>query len=132
VTSTSAEAQWKQINVKEAQEKLEAGNAIVIDVRMPFDYAGGRVPTSVNLPGESLRYRKQVVPEGKELLILSIDGSGSAAVCALALKLGYEGVYNIEGGMAAWEEAGFAIESISEGVASPPRPEEPKPETPAT
>ena len=124
VSSENTAAQWKQINVQEAQQKIQEGSVVAIDVRMPFDYAGGRIPGSVNLPGESLRFRKQVVPEGKELLIFSEDGMKGTGVCTLAISLGYTGVYYVEGGIDAWREAGYDMETISEGVASPqPRPQ---------
>lgn len=121
--SGDSSAKWEQIGVKEAQAKIEEGNTVVIDTRMPFDYAGGRIPSAVNLPGNSLRFRKDSVPAEKTLLVFSIDGNASEKVCDLAISLGYENVYNVEGGMEAWQEAGFDIETNSEGVFSAPRPD---------
>ncbi len=120
MSSDNAAEQWKLIDVHGAQEKLQAGGAVAIDVRMPFDYAGGRIQGAVNLPGESLRFRKASVPEDKELLIFSEDGNTSAKVCALALSLGYKDVYNVEGGMEAWRSAEYELETIDEGASSRP------------
>ena len=110
------DAAWKAIGVEEAQQKIQEKVAVVVDIRMPFDYAGGRVPGSLNLPGESLRYRKETVPQDKEVLVLSEDGMGSAKVCDLAVSLGYAAVFNIEGGFEAWRDAGYEMETISDGV----------------
>jgi rhodanese-related sulfurtransferase len=91
----------------------------VIDIRMPFDYAGGRIPGSLNLPNNAIRFRKSEVPAETALLFLSENGDRSMEVCRLALSLGFNIVFNIEGGFAAWVEAGNQIETISEGIASP-------------
>jgi rhodanese-related sulfurtransferase len=109
----------RRISVQEAQEKLASGNALVIDIRMPFDYAGGRIPGSLNLPNNAIRFRKSEVPADKELLFLSEDGGRSKEVCRLAHSLGFENVFNIDGGFMGWAEAGNQIETISEGIASP-------------
>lgn len=119
---TESTAEVKRISVDEAQEKLASGSARVIDIRMPFDYAGGRIPGSLNLPNNAIRFRKGEVPEDKELLFLSEDGGRSVDACRLALSLGFHDVFNIDGGFTAWAEAGNPIETISEGIASPVQP----------
>lgn len=116
---TESTADVRKISVQEAQVKLASGSAHVIDVRMPFDYAGGRIPGSLNLPNNAIRFRKGEVPEDKELLFLSEDGERSVEACRLALSLGFNEVFNIEGGFIAWAEAGYEIATISEGIASP-------------
>jgi rhodanese-related sulfurtransferase len=115
---TDSTPEVKRINVQEAQEKLASGKARVIDIRMPFDYAGGRIPGSLNLPNNAIRSRKGEVPEDKELLFLSEDGERSMETCRLAISLGFNEVFNIDGGFTAWAEARNQIETISEGIAS--------------
>ena len=115
MTHETTSEPFARINTQEAREKIESGNARAIDVRMAFDYAGGRIPGSLNLPNLSIRFRKSEVPEDKALLFISEDGELSAQVCRLAVSLGFYDVYNLEGGISAWTEAGFPIETISEG-----------------
>ncbi len=109
-----------RIDVATAREKLESHKAVAIDVRMPFDYAGGRIPGAVNFPNQSLRSRRATLPEDRELLIVSEDGTQSVEVCKLAVSLGLKDVSNVEGGMAAWTAAGYDLETISDGVFSSP------------
>src|SRR5437764_1490210 len=91
----------KQVSVQEAYEKSQSPDVRVIDIRMPFDYAGERIPGSLNLPNNAIRVRKQEVPEGKALLFLSEDGGRSVETCKIAISLGFTDVANIEGGFAA-------------------------------
>lgn len=111
----------KRIDVAQAHEKLRGGNAVAIDVRMPFDFAGGRIPGSINLPKASLRFRKSELPQEAALLFFSEDGTDSLAACEIAASLGAKDVYNVEGGVSAWADGGYPLETISEGLASPPR-----------
>ncbi len=108
----------KQVSVAEAKQILSAGGTVVVDIRMPFDFAGGRIPGSINLPNTSIKVRSSELPEGKALLFASDDGSASLDVCKLAGSLGFPEVANIEGGLAAWEAAGYEMETISEGLTS--------------
>jgi rhodanese-related sulfurtransferase len=111
-------AQFSSISPQQAREKIQSGEARAIDVRMAFDYAGSRVPGSVNLPNMSIRARRMEVPEDKELIFISEDGELSARVCELALSLGFSRVSNLEGGFTAWTDAGLPVETISEGLTS--------------
>lgn len=117
--SPSEPQEFRRIDVEEARKELEAGTARVIDVRMPFDYAGGRIPGSINLPNNAIRARRAEVSADQELFFLSEDGKRSVETCRVACSLGFQKVANIEGGFAAWQEAGYPTETISEGVSSP-------------
>lgn len=110
-----ADEDVKQVTIAEARERAAVGKAAIIDIRMPFDYMGGRIPGSLNLPNNALRARQSEAPTDKELLFLSEDGSSSVEVCRLAMKLGFREVANIQGGYEAWVEAGFPIETITDG-----------------
>ena len=109
----------KRISIQEAKDRLAAGGARVIDIRMAFDYMGGRIPGSLNLPNNAIRARKGEVPEDVELLFLSETGERSLAIAEMAIALGFERVANIEGGYDAWLAAGNEVETISEGISSP-------------
>jgi hydroxyacylglutathione hydrolase len=108
----------RQVSIAEAKQRAEAGTAQIVDIRMPFDYAGGRIPSSLNLPNNAIRFRRSEAPQNKELLFLSEDGTRSVEIARLAMGLGFKEVANIEGGFAAWEAAGYPLETISEGLDS--------------
>jgi rhodanese-related sulfurtransferase len=115
---TNGASDGVSLSVQEARKKLESGGARAIDVRMPFDYAGGRIAGSLSLPNMSIRPRKGEVPADKELIFISDDGELSRRVCEVAKTLGFADVYNMEGGISAWIEADYPIETNSEGLTS--------------
>ena len=117
--TNQAKSEIASVSAQQAREKFQAGVARGIDVRMPFDYAGGRIAGSLSLPNTSIQVRGREVPQDKELIFYSDDGVLSRKICALALSLGYKHVHNLEGGMEAWIDAGLPVETISEGLTSP-------------
>lgn len=100
------------VTPQQAKEMLATEEAAVIDVRMPYDWAGERIPGSINLPLQAIKYRKGEVPEGKKLLFVSADDKRSREAAEAAKELGFEGVYVIEGGFEAWTGSGFEVDTI--------------------
>lgn len=92
----------------EATEMMNHQDAVVIDVRPAADYAKGHILGAINLPingfGNQLatlnKYR------GKPIIINCRSGASSSMACGQLRKAGFETVYNLQGGIMAWESAG--------------------------
>lgn len=104
------------IDVAAAEALTHAADWLVIDVRAPFDYAGGRVPGSVSLPGRALEGSWKKIPTGRKLLFIDDDGSSVESVCSLARALGFTEVAALAGGFEAWLDAGLPTETLSDGL----------------
>lgn len=103
----------------------------VVDVREPHEYAGVRIPDSTLVPlGTLLRTPRQLLKEGAVLFVCS-EGIRSAVACETAAAIGFDELYNLEGGIQAWEAQGYPVEAgqaaeadgaergVLEGPASP-------------
>lgn len=88
----------------------------VIDVRLPFDYFGGRVPGSMNMPGSSLTSSTGLVPFDRKIVLVCDDGEASLEAGRAIAAAGYSDVALLEGGMDAWIEADLPMETISDGI----------------
>jgi monothiol glutaredoxin len=100
----------------DAQQKLEASEAVIIDVRMAYDWAGGRVHGSINLPNNAIQFRRGEVPPDKTLIFMGRDTAKGEAVAKKAKALGFENVYVVEGGWDLWVDSGMPTETISGAV----------------
>jgi rhodanese-related sulfurtransferase len=118
VTEEAGQQPFRSIAVEEARAKIEGGALQVVDIRPPFDFAGGHLPHAVSLPGLALRDRAAQLLRDRELLLVDIDGSGTLDACALAASLGFVAVASLEGGFEAWLAAGYDIHTISDSMAS--------------
>jgi thiosulfate sulfurtransferase len=108
---------FRTITVVEVQAKLADGSVQIVDIRPPFDFAGGHIPHSLNFPGTALRARVGQLRLDREILIVDADGSRTSEACALAVSLGFAEVASLDGGFEAWLAAGGAVHTISDSMA---------------
>jgi rhodanese-related sulfurtransferase len=94
------------VDAKTAAGWLKAGEAVLVDVRSPAEYAGEHIKGAHNVPVEGCCASALPPHEGKKLVIQCHSGGRSARACA-ALSLPY--AYNLEGGIMAWKDAGLPI-----------------------
>ncbi|MBF8266793.1 MAG: rhodanese-like protein [Dehalococcoidia bacterium] len=94
---------WR-ISVDEAREMLYGGNAVVIDVRDPNEWAAGHVKGAIHVPVDDVLARIGELPRDKDLLFICAQGVRSGLACEMAAALGLdmERLYNIEEGTATW------------------------------
>ncbi len=104
---------FTRISVEEAKKKLEAGEAVMVDVREPDEYAEVHASGVRLVPVNSVMNEVQQIRDfagDKEVLFICKSGQRSAlaAEFATAAGLSDRGLYNVEGGTVAWVEAGYA------------------------
>jgi rhodanese-related sulfurtransferase len=103
---------FTRISVTEAKEKLDAGTAVLVDVREPAEFAevhaaGARL-IPVNTVLSEIRQIRQYA-DGKDVLFICKSGQRSALAAEFAAAGGLNDVelYNVEGGTQAWVSAGL-------------------------
>jgi rhodanese-related sulfurtransferase len=60
----------------------------------------------------AIRSRAGELAKDQPVLFTSEDGSQSAGAAGIATTIGFEVVYNLEGGTRAWIAAGFEVEAL--------------------
>lgn len=103
---------FTRISITEAREKLDAGTAVMVDVREPNEYAevhasGVRLIPVNTVMGEVKQIRD--LADGKEVLFICKSGARSALAAEFATAAGLDelALFNVEGGTLAWVEAGY-------------------------
>lgn len=101
------------IDVEEARRRIEErrGEVIVLDVRNPEEWYGetGHIEGARLIPLDALplnldRLKGQ---EDKEILCFCYVGDRSKAAARLLKEEGFRRVWNVEGGMMEWCDAGY-------------------------
>jgi rhodanese-related sulfurtransferase len=103
-----------EIDVHALTARMQAGGVVVIDVREDEEWEEMHVPGIPLLPMSE--FELDAVPEraGKPLFILCRSGVRSLAVARrLVHRLGQTDVYNVTGGILAWQAAGYPIVSAA-------------------
>ena len=90
-----ADAAYRQISQEEAKEMMDAGDAVVLDVREQSEYDEGHIPGAVLLPVGSIDEdtAAAVIPEkSAAVLVYCRSGNRSKTAAAALAELGYTDV----------------------------------------
>jgi len=103
---------FTRLTVQEAKEKLDKGEAVMVDVRDPSEYVEIHATGVKLVPVNSVITKIEDIrefAEGKEVLFICKSGARSALAAEYAVAGGLDDVelYNVEGGTTAWAEAGY-------------------------
>ncbi len=81
---------------------------VVVDVRMPFEFAGGHVPTAINIPLPRIASAAEELRGHPEVWIICKSGSRSAGAAKLLADAGLT-VVDVGGGTMAWRRGGGPV-----------------------
>jgi rhodanese-related sulfurtransferase len=102
----------RQLGPQEAVMLFNHEDALVLDVREQSEWVDGHIAKAKHLPLGQLKNRLNELEKYKNRPIVAVCRSGnrSGHACGQLKKAGFENVYNLAGGMSAWEQAGFPKE----------------------
>lgn len=86
-------------------------DAVVIDVREVNEYSDGHIINSLHIPLSNLNTRISELKKHKanKVIVACRSGHRSANACANLRKAGFEQVFNLSGGVMAWEKANLPL-----------------------
>lgn len=88
----------------DAARRLQAGEALLLDVREPMELEMAAVPGALHVPMGEVPARLAEIPRDRPVLVLCHHGMRSQAVADWLLHKGYAQVWNVRGGIAAWAD----------------------------
>ncbi len=101
-----------EVDVREAQRKIAAGDVTILDVREIEEYDYARIQDAINIPLGELLSRTGDLPEEGDILVYCQTGIRSAFAVDMLGKTGVNNAVNVGGGLVAWHEAGLPIEAV--------------------
>lgn len=102
---------YTELDPFEAVKLINHDDALVIDVREEKEYNEGHVTDSRHIPLSKLKGKIEELEsyKGKPILALCRSGSRSGVACGMLRKEQFEQVYNLKGGVMAWQNAGLPL-----------------------
>lgn len=90
-----------------AVQLINHENALVLDVRETSEFASGHIANARHIPLGQLSDNAKTLEKYKDqtIVVNCRSGSRSAAACNTLSKLGFTKVYNLKGGIMAWQQA---------------------------
>jgi rhodanese-related sulfurtransferase/rubrerythrin len=93
----------KSKKVKEVLDKDTKGEFQLLDVRQPREYESGHIPGAKLIPLGELEYRYGELDKDQGIISYCRSGHRSMAASILLCGLGFENVYNLDGGIRKWD-----------------------------
>ena len=84
------------------------GEAVLLDVREPDEWAAGHAPDAWFVPLGELESARFQLPVNRRIVCVCRSGQRSALATDLLLQWAFDAV-NLEGGMQAWAAAGLPV-----------------------
>lgn len=102
---------YQEVPPLEAVQLINHEDAVMVDVREDSEYSAGHVQDSIHIPLGKLgeRMGELETHRGRAVVVGCRSGHRSARACAMLRKQGFEKVYNLRGGILAWESANLPV-----------------------
>lgn len=91
----------ENITVQEAKDRVSNKKVQFIDVRTAGEYNAYHQNPFKNIPIQQLRSTDKL-DKTKEVVVICQSGMRSRKAAQILKKQGFESIYNVKGGMAAW------------------------------
>lgn len=110
------------IDAEQLKNWLKSGEAVLVDVREPNEFTEWRIPQAISMPLTNIdRHLPKLDVETRKIVFQCLKGKRGEMVAEAALKTFKEKheIYNLTGGIEAWDAAGFDITRDSEAAGIP-------------
>ncbi|WP_213992972.1 thiosulfate sulfurtransferase GlpE [Sodalis sp. dw_96] len=97
--------QFEAISVEQAHQRLQLGEAELVDIRDPQSYAAGHTPGAFHLTNDTLGAFLQQTDPDRPVMVMCYHGNSSKGAAQYLLQQGFKAAYSIDGGFEAWRNA---------------------------
>lgn len=98
-----------EIGTLDATRLMNQGMTLVLDVRDGPEFANGHLPRARHIPLGELSKRIEEIGKYKDKPVI-VTGARAAAATRLLKHAGFTTVYQLKGGVAAWQQASLPVE----------------------
>lgn len=114
-TKQPGKAQYTDISVQQGKGMIDTGEVFILDVRTQEEYASGHINGSTllavqDIPKQELVEKLKEIPKDRKILVYCRSGRRSAQASGILTENGFTQVYNMQGGITEWVNAGYEIE----------------------
>jgi rhodanese-related sulfurtransferase len=100
------------VDANEAEKLVKEGKVTVVDVRSPEEYKEEHIAKAQNVDCFTEDFAQQLdkLDKSKPYLVHCASGKRSTSSLKIFEKLGFKNLFHLDGGIAAWKQAGKPVE----------------------
>lgn len=98
-----------EVDVHTVADVKDRDDVYVLDVREQWEYDEGHIPGVVLLPLAEVPNRLDEIPTDKTVIVTCRTGNRSGQATDFLRQNGFDNVHNMQGGIVAWEQAGYEV-----------------------
>lgn len=105
----ASKSQYANLDAKTFQQQTAATNIVLLDVRTAEEYNSGHLKGAINYDYNGADFEKQIssIDKTKKIYVYCQRGGRSAGASEVLVKKGYKSVFNLIGGIEAWQQKGL-------------------------
>jgi len=97
-----------EVTPERARELLESGEALVVDVREPYEREAGRIEGTRHIEMERLASQAETLPRDRPIVFQCRLGARSALAARAFRSAGYD-AWSLHGGLQLWHDRGLPM-----------------------
>ncbi len=101
-----------QVIADRVKKAIDSGEKVILlDVRTPGEYSGGRIEGAINLPLDDVVEKvEEIIPDKQStVFVYCLSGSRSVDAVSEMIKLGYKNVFNLSNGLLVWKVMNYPL-----------------------
>jgi rhodanese-related sulfurtransferase len=101
-----------ELGTLEATRLMNQGPTLILDVRDEKEFVTGHLPKARHIPVRELGKRIEEIAKfkAKPVIVTDKNGARAGAACRYLKKAGFTNVFQLKGGLNAWQQASLPME----------------------
>ena len=99
----------EMIDPQTARRWLERGEAVLVDVREPHEFAAEHIQDATLVPLSAFNTDDLPDHDGKRLLLLCASGVRCGMASEMLIRAGFKELYRVAGGLMGWKASGGPV-----------------------
>lgn len=91
----------QNISSEEVYKMMKNEDVVIIDVREDFEYEGGHLENSINIPLDDLEKKINEIDKDKKIIVYCLSGNRAQIALEILAEKGYNNIYTF-GGIKDW------------------------------
>ena len=113
VLTSPGKKAYVNVTIDEAKRRIETDDFLLLDLRTAGEYNSAHIAGALIIPFSELSNASEELNKSKKIMLYCGNGSNSSIASKILIENGFDKVYNVLGGISAWNESGYALASVT-------------------